>query len=206
MSLPKRIGMYILFLTLIVNGTAYAKGPPDIITIIGPGLPDEIEIKDSEILNSFAMGQFIDFQAPIQEPLSSLDGGYEITRWYRIALDRFVYYPNPQGDNGYVFYEGIIDKMFIYGGSPNDGKWFIVTDSGELAILQVLKANDISWKGQDFLLTGPDESWKWDGRGSLLVTSSMILAFTMIFITYRLHKRSAQTLKYKPHPIDIGCR
>ncbi len=191
MSRRKRIGLCILFLILLTSGTALAKGPPDKITINGPGLPDEIEITASQTLDSFSMGQFIDFEMPINEPHSP-DTGYKITRWYRIgsttlkAIDTFIYYPNPQGDNGYVFYEGIIDKMFIYGGSPNDGKWFQVAEGVELVMRQIFTEYGVPTAVNSPQVTLPTEFLTWIGYGSLLVIGGAV------FLAYRRKQISSQ--------------
>ena len=143
MYLRKSIPLCILLLTILISGTVFAKGPPNKIIISHPDLPDKIEITDSATLDAFAMGQFVDFDDPIVEPDGMMDG-YEIVRLYYIgetalkAIDKFVYYPDPKGENGVIYYDGIIDKMFIFGGSPYDGQWFRATESGDLVMQELL--------------------------------------------------------------------
>lgn len=192
MSLLKRMALCTLLLILLTNRTVLAKGPPDKITVTGPGLPGEIEITDSQTVDSFSMGKFVDFNTPINEP-NGLDVGYEITRWYRVggtalkAIDRFDYYANPRGNNGYVFYEGIIDKMFIYGGSPNDGKWFRVTEGGELAMRQIFTEYGVPTAVNSSQLTLPTEFLTWVGYGGLLVIGGAVF-----FLAYRRKQISSQ--------------
>jgi len=175
----------ILLLMLLPCGTVLAKGAPDKITITGSDLPNGLEITDLEMLEPFAMDKFINFSIPIEEP-KGLGTGYEITRYYQIdrigpkAIDRFVYYPNPPGDGGYVFYEGIIDKMFIYGGSPHDGKWFQATEEGGRAIRQILADYGIHL-AKDSLWASLLKNYAiWLGYGGLVVVASAVL-----FISYR---------------------
>lgn len=148
MYLRKSIPLCILLLTILISGTVFAKGPPNKITISHPDLPDKIELTDSATLDSFAMGQFVDFDNPIIEPDGVTDG-YEIVRLYYIsettlkAIDKFVYYPGSKGGNGVIYYDGIIDKMFIFGGSPYDGNWFRATESGDLVMQELLTKYDL---------------------------------------------------------------
>ncbi len=175
----------ILLLMLLPYGTVLAKGAPDKITITGSGLPDALEITDPEILEAFAMDKFVDFSIPVEEP-KSLGTGYEITRYYQIdriglkAIDRFVYYPSPRDDGGYVFYVGVIDKVFIYGGSPHDGKWFPSTEEGGRAIRQIVAEHGIRSDNDSVWASLPRDYAIWLGYGGLVVVVSAV-----VFISYR---------------------
>lgn len=150
MARLKCIGVCLLLLVVLTSGVASAKGPPDKVTLRGPGLPGEVEITVQHTLQSFAMGEVVDFETELKAP-GQLEGGYEMTRWYRIggsswlkAIDHFVYYPDPSGQRGYIFYAGIIDKTFIYGGSPHDNQWFRATEAGEQVFLKLLTEAGVS--------------------------------------------------------------
>jgi len=193
MSLLKRTALCTLLLILLTNETVLAKGSPDKITVNGPGLSDEVEISDSQVLQSYAMGEFVDFATEINAP-SKLEVGYEITRRYRIggsnwvkAIDHFIYYPDPGGNRGYIFYAGIIDKKFIYGGSPNDGKWFRVTEGGELAMRQVFSEHGVPIAVNSSQLTLRTEFLTWIGYGGLLVIGGAVF-----FLAYRRKHISSQ--------------
>lgn len=147
----------VLLLSSLNAGNAYAKGAPARMTIQGPGIPDVLEITDVVLLAPFGWGDFADFSSPI-EARDNMKGGYVITRYVLMGgtimrnLDRLIYYPGFGDEGSIVFYEGIIDKKFIYGGSPHDGKWFRVSDKGEIAIQQIFDAHGISPKGNTPLI------------------------------------------------------
>lgn len=152
--ITKRISQaaLILVLALLSFKSAHAKGAPAMLKIKGPGITDVLEITDEELLESFGWGEFADFDAPIVEK-PDLEGGYVITRYVLMggttmrSLDTFTYYPGSGDGYGIVFYKGIIDKNFIYGGSPQDGKWFHVSAQGEAAIQRIFKTYHISTSG-----------------------------------------------------------
>jgi hypothetical protein len=60
------------------------------------------------------------------------------------SLDTFIYFPGSEDEQGIVYYKGIIDKKFIYGGTPQDGNWFLVSAGGEDAIQQIFDTFNIS--------------------------------------------------------------
>jgi hypothetical protein len=144
----KSIALCLLLLTILISGSVFAKGPPNKVTIIHPNLSEPVEITDSVLLDSFAMGHFVNFESSIAVP-EAVGDGLEITRWYAVggtrlkAIDKFVYYPDLKGGKGTIFYEGIIDKMFIYGGSPLDGKWYQPTEEGKLVMQELITAYNL---------------------------------------------------------------
>ena len=186
MTLRKSVTIFcILVLAVLVNGIVFAKGPPDKVTIGGSNLSDEIEITDSVQLDSFMMGQFVDFEKPLIKP-QVVEAGYEITRWYFVgetrlkAIDKFVYYPESEGGRGIIYYEGIIDKLFIYGGSPFDGNWYRPTENGDLVMYQLLTKHDLLPKNTNlFQLALPEYVWVRWGTTGLLVVGGII--FYVIF-------------------------
>jgi hypothetical protein len=148
MSTRSRIAIGTLLLLLSLPAPAGAKGAPDKVTIHGAALAAQLEITDAQWLGHLAMDQFIDFDAAIEAP-RNLGSSYELTRYYLVgagtlkAMDAFVYYPPHAGGRGAVFYTGILDKQFILGGSPNDGRWFEATAAGDQAMRELLEAHGI---------------------------------------------------------------
>lgn len=139
----------IILLSLLSFGSAQAKGAPAMLKIKGPGIADVLEITDEGLLAPFGWGEFADFDAPIAAR-PELDGGYTITRYVLMggttmrSLDTFTYFPGSGDVPGIVYYKGVIDKKFIYGGTPQDGKWFRVSVWGEDAIQQIFDTYKIS--------------------------------------------------------------
>jgi len=154
------------------------------LKIKGPGIADALEITDDGLLAPFGWGEFADFDAPIAAR-PDLEGGYTITRYVLMggttmrSLDTFTYFPGFGDKQGIVYYKGIIDKKFIYGGSPQDGKWFRVSARGEDAIQQIFETYNIS-TGENSLLgfTFPTPIHVWVIYGVILsVAGFAILLF-----------------------------
>jgi len=148
--------MLILFLILLSFGSASAKGAPARITIKGPGISEVLEITDEALLEPFGWGEFVDFSTPI-EARPHTEGGYIITRYVLMggttmrSLDTFTYFPGSGDEESIVFYKGIIDKKFILGGTPQDGKWFRVSVEGDAAIQRIFDVHSISTEENSFL-------------------------------------------------------
>ncbi|MGD8405247.1 MAG: hypothetical protein PVJ21_16405 [Anaerolineales bacterium] len=121
------------------------------LKIKGPGIADVLEITEEGLLASFGWGEFADFDAPI-EARPDCEEGYVIIRYVLMggttmrSLDTFTYFPGSGDGQGIVYYKGIIDKKFIYGGTPQDGKWFRVSAHGEASIRQIFDTYNISTK------------------------------------------------------------
>ncbi|MGB7875516.1 MAG: hypothetical protein WBL25_14120 [Anaerolineales bacterium] len=137
-----------LLLPLLNIGNVYAKGAPAKITIKGPGISGVLEITDKQLLEPFGWGEFADFSTQIAAGINT-EGGYIITRYVLMggttmrSLDTFTYFPGSGEEESIVYYKGIIDKKFIYGGSPHDGKWFLVSAAGGSAIQRIFDAHGI---------------------------------------------------------------
>jgi len=151
----KLIPRFLLFLALFILlpflsfGKVYAKGSPAMLKIKGPGISDVLEITDEELLKPFGWGEFADFDTPITAG-NNTERGYIITRYVLVggttmhSLDTFIYFPSSREEKSTVYYKGIVDKKFIYGGSPHDGKWFRVSAAGESAIQRIFDVYGIS--------------------------------------------------------------
>jgi hypothetical protein len=148
MSAWTRLAFSSLFLLLLLPVTAAAKGAPDKVTLQGTALPHALEITDARWLEHFAMDRLIDFDAAAVAR-ADLESGYELTRYFLVgggalkAIDTFIYYPPRAGGRGAVFYTGIIDKQFILGNSPHDGRWFQATNAGDQAMRDLLSAHGL---------------------------------------------------------------
>lgn len=115
--------------------SALAKGPPDQVTIEGPGMTRSLEVTDPHLTE--ALGSLQDYAREASAPLWFEDA-YLITRSYRdgdnyLPIDQVLYVPNDDGTPGKVYYIGIYDGW----GGPHDGKWFQTVPESE-AVLQVL--------------------------------------------------------------------
>jgi hypothetical protein len=116
--------------------SALAKGPPDQVTIEGPGMTRALEVSDPRLTE--AMGALQDFEREAFAPIWFEDA-YVITRSSRsgddyMPFDQVLYVPNDSGSPGWVYYIGIFN-----GWGPHDGKWFQAVPENE-ALLQVLLA------------------------------------------------------------------
>lgn len=165
----------ILLCLLLSFEMAYAKGAPARITVKGPGISEKLDITDASLLASLGWGEFADFSAPIQER-NPTEEGYVITRYVLMGgttmrgLDTFTYYPASENEESIVYYKGIIDKKFIYGGTPQDGKWFRVSAAGEDAIQRIFDVYGVS-QGNNFPLNFsiPDNIPDWVNYGLILI-------------------------------------
>ncbi len=154
------------------------------LKIKGLGIADALEITDEGLLAPFGWGEFADFDAPIAAR-PDLEGGYIITRYVLMggttmrSLDTFTYFPGSGDEEGIVFYKGIIDKKLIYGGTPQDEKWFRVSARGEAAIQQIFDTYNISaGENSPLSLTIPTPIRVWVIYGVILsVAGFAILLF-----------------------------
>src|SRR6476469_857786 len=117
-------GLLALGLLMLTAQGALAKGPPDKITIRGPGIQGEASVTDRTMTSPLGLAEFENVaQGAIAPPAVGAD--YDITRYYQsnnggyVAFDQVRYYPMPGGQPGYVFYVGIVN-----GSGPYDGKWY----------------------------------------------------------------------------------
>ncbi|GJM41969.1 MAG: hypothetical protein DHS20C20_22510 [Ardenticatenaceae bacterium] len=178
----KPLALCLLFLAILISSPVSAKGPPNKVTITHSDLVEPIEMTDSNLLDSFAMGHFVNFESPTEEP-KSLQAGLEITRWYAVgetqlkAIDKFVYYSDPNGGNGTIFYEGIIDKMFIYEGSPFDGQWYQPTENGDRVMQELIAAYELSPNNTESFQLILQKNRQQGGPYFALLTVSVILSY-----------------------------
>jgi hypothetical protein len=119
--------------------TAHAKGPADRIVISSPLLAEDMVLTDRDTLIQISMANLENFEAGSIEPPTGLTAGYTLDRQFAESpgkfrsFDRVVYYPDPAGDLGYVFYEGIVN-----GSSEYDGRWFRARPVGDAAMRMII--------------------------------------------------------------------
>jgi hypothetical protein len=139
----RKLLLFGVMVVLLAAQVVLAKGPPQKITISGPGLLAEISItQDEPTLNGLAMMSLEDYDTLTAEaPTGIGEEGYLLTRFYEqspgryIPFDRVEYFPNPAGEDerGYLLYVGIVG-----GSSEYDGKWYRPTAEGEALFQAVL--------------------------------------------------------------------
>jgi hypothetical protein len=129
---------------LIPLSVALAKGPPEQVTISGPGIDGEITIANSNVLNAFSFYQFNDLTRIMDEPPQVTGAGYKITRWltqqrqgkYQLfPWDTLTYYPDPAGGPGYIFFDGLDPSI---GGTQGQGEWFLASEDGGRAMKEII--------------------------------------------------------------------
>ncbi len=118
---------------------AQAKGASDRIIITSPALDEEVIVTDRAITDWLSMASLENIEAgSIAEP-TGLGEGYTLDRQFETAPDQYqsfdsaVYYPDPGGDLGYVYFKGITN-----GSSEYDGKWYRARPGGDAAMKMVL--------------------------------------------------------------------
>jgi hypothetical protein len=140
------VGVLALALLLVLTQAAWAKGPPQKITISGEGLAQEIVITDDETtLNALAMMALEDYDTLTADAPEGMSGeGYLLTRFYEDSPDHFIpfdqvrYFRSPEGGRGYIQYIGIIG-----GSSEYDGMWYRPTPEGEAMLQAVLVRQEL---------------------------------------------------------------
>jgi hypothetical protein len=106
-------------LVLLGTSAALAKGSFAFVSVSGENLKGELRLYDTSITQDWFA--FADFQQSVTAaPLTTPEGGYEITRYYidgrrNMAFDHLHYYPRA----GLVYFDGLVN-----GSSEYDGKWY----------------------------------------------------------------------------------
>jgi hypothetical protein len=183
-------GLILAALALIPLGVALAKGPPDKVTITGPGIDKPIEIVDSNLLNAFSFYQFNDLTRRIAEPDVEPGEGYHITRYVKDSLDenklitwdRLTFYFDPAGGPGYVFFDGLDPSI---GSTEGQGEWYLASEQGGAAMRQILaEAAPTPNATQQAVQISP-VAWA-------AVGGSLVLVMAAVFVVVRT-RRAAKT-------------
>lgn len=140
------LGIFVVVVVSLIGHPApsEAKGPAQKISVLGPGLSEELEILDPEILPDLSMASFENFLQAVPAP-ENIGPGYAMTRYYQIEngpfwpFDHLVYHPDPSGGLGVIHYLGIEN-----GWSEYDGKWFAAQPQGEKVFASVLAEQGVT--------------------------------------------------------------
>ncbi len=148
----------ILAVFLVPVRSVFAKGPPDKAVLQGPGLKAPVEITDPATLAAFAFFQFeeVETNHRLGVPAPKVGEGFEMTRYTGgRPWDVLHYYPDPSGQGGYIFLDGLIGPS----STEFDGKWYPASPQGDAAIRRVLADNGVSLRRPSALpATGADTS------------------------------------------------
>jgi hypothetical protein len=166
---------------LLLNATAaLAKGPPDKVTIQGPGIAEAIEITDPQTLNAFSFFQFeaVDEnnRRGIDEP-PNIGEGYLVTRYIERMdgsvrpWDELHYYLTSDGERDYIFLDGLIGDS----STEFDGRWYHASPEGQQVMRQVLADSGVAQLAPQTLPAAGYDSWPgW--RLLLVVSGSLVIA------------------------------
>ncbi len=146
MSTLRRASWWVIVLAaaLVLALPVEAKGPPNMVTITGPGIDGEIRISDADMLMPFSFYQFNNLERRIKAPEGDLGPGYRITRYIvdsrggknsLKAWDYLTYYPNPSGGLGYLYFDGLDPAI---GSTEGQEEWYLPSEDGDAAIRRVL--------------------------------------------------------------------
>ena len=130
-----------MLIALLLSTTlAVAKGPPHMVSIIGPGLEAPVEVADSATLEAFSFFQFEDVSQPIAAPADP-GAGYTVTRFIEEADGTFrpwdvvIYYPASQDGQSVAYLEGLIGEGMS---TEFDGAWYAVSGVGDQTMRRLI--------------------------------------------------------------------
>jgi hypothetical protein len=121
-------------------------GPPDKVTISGPGLAGTFDVTDREALRSLGVGIFFAWEEQRQAIVAPAVGeGYELVRYHNMAngsFDRLRYYPSTPGGAGTIYYVGPTSggqaMAHALGLDARAGRWFVATSQEDAAMRHTL--------------------------------------------------------------------
>jgi hypothetical protein len=130
-------------MVLAVSSLAFAPGhgatgPVDFLEIDVPNTTGRVWIHDKALVAPLAPGLFEDFSRVVTPP-RNLSSGIEIARWlrddqYGVPYDRVLYFADPGGGLGYVYYVGVVGGFVL-----EEGQWYRVSETGEQALWAILE-------------------------------------------------------------------
>jgi hypothetical protein len=135
------LGLIVAALAWLGMQAVSAKGA-NYIVITQRDLGEPIIVDDLSMASQLSLTMLEDVDhGAIDEPTNlDMDVGYRLERGFYeenvetfVPWDASVYYPDPEGGRGYVFYDGIIN-----GGSEYDKKWYRARMEAEALLQQVL--------------------------------------------------------------------
>jgi hypothetical protein len=137
---------------------AAAKGPVDMITIVGPGIDEPIEITDMKILWRFDpwAAQFMDAGGPLEAPpdVGSAEP-YQVVFYLRDNSDElqmryvFDYYPAVTEDRSYIYFPGPGEPSYEVNigtiiRDNSDGRWHYAMPTWGVMVQEQLQAHSVT--------------------------------------------------------------
>lgn len=151
MRFIQRYGLWISLILAAAAALSFAsvissKGAPTEVQVLGPDWYGEIIVTEPDLLADLGMAALEDVDRPLAGPVSP-GTGYLLNRGYReegtfIPFDRVMYYTDPSGGPGFVYYLEIVN-----GSGPYDGHWYRATEAGGEAMSTVLEAKILNDSG-----------------------------------------------------------
>ncbi len=181
-----------LFAVLAVSpALASPQGPPDRVTISGPGLKGEVDVRGQERLQGLGFDEFPDANQRITEP-PKVSSGYDLLRYFgreeiSRPLDHLRYYPDPSGGRGFVLYVGA-----DYNPAPKVGHWFYATPQGEATLQRLLKELGASPISEQTANESRSGGSSWSPRDVLVMGVSVAGAVLLSGGLLRLRRRTSK--------------
>ncbi len=134
--------LFMMMSFMLLTLPVLAKGSASRIDVSGPELSDTVVLTDPAVLESLSIARLEDFvsgsiEVPFVDPQKhtyyELSRYTEVSNGQSILWDTVRYYPDPNGERGYVHYVGMEN-----GWSEYDNHWFRVRDEGEAAMQRLL--------------------------------------------------------------------
>jgi hypothetical protein len=124
-------------LLLFFAPPVFAKGNFSKIVVSGGSLTSDLVVTDPALMGFFSFSNFPDARTGKPQDIN-IDDGYIVSRGGEEngvfeVWDRLAYYPNTDGAGGYIYYEGLVN-----GSSEYDGKWYIASIAGDVAMRRLL--------------------------------------------------------------------
>jgi hypothetical protein len=121
-------------------------GPPDKVSISGPGLAGAVDVTDREAVRSLGADVFFAWEEQRQAIVAPAVGeGYELVRYYNTvggSFDRLRYYPSAPGGSGTIYYVGPTSGSqgiaHVLGLDARVGQWFVATPQEDAAMQHTL--------------------------------------------------------------------
>jgi hypothetical protein len=121
-------------------------GPPDKVTVGGPGLAGAVDVTDREAVRSLGVDVFFGLSKQRQAIVAPVVGdGYELVRYYNTvngSFDRLRYYPSAPGGSGTIYYVGPTSGgqalAHALGLDARVGQWFMATPQEDAAMQHTL--------------------------------------------------------------------
>jgi hypothetical protein len=135
----------IIALLLLSTSVVFAK-ELSLLTITGPGVRDEVALKDAQLMTNLEKSGFFDQTEFVQPPQNlNTDAGYLITAYLNLdgqvlPYAQMTYYAADQGQPGYVHYTGRFEGQ----GLQTVDQWQILSSNADNTFRGLMSANEIT--------------------------------------------------------------